>query len=403
VKRLVICGSSTRAAAESAARAGFAVTAIDGFADLDQHPAVRALSASRDFAVAPTASAMSRATQGVDCDAVVYLSPFENHTRAVTMLGSGRALWGNTVETLRSVRNPFLLARLAQRHGFAFPRVWNASNASNDPNDPNDSNDSNDSNGSWLVKPFRSGGGNRIHKWQGGRVPQSSYLQERIEGTPGSLVFVAAAGECVPLGFSRQLVGDSAFGASGFRYCGNILASVDDSQFANGHALFDAAVRLAGLVTAEFNLVGLNGIDFMARDGVPVLLEVNPRWSSSVEVAERAFQVRVFQAHADACDAGRLSPFDLTTVIQRTAAFGKAIVYAREDGFVADSSTWLSDPDVRDVPRSGQRFRAGQPVCSVFAAAPDSSSCYRALVGCAERIYRDIEHGARARRVTVAG
>ncbi len=70
---------------------------------------------------------------------------------------------------------------------------------------------------------------------------------------------------------------------------------------------------------------------------------------------------------------------------------------------MADSSAWLRDPDVRDVPRNGHRFRSGQPVCSVFAAAPDSSSCYRALVGRAERIYHDLEHGARTRRITVAG
>ena len=254
----------------------------------------------------------------------------------------------------------------------------------------------------WLIKPFRSGGGSRIRPWQGDRVPRTSYLQERLEGTPGSLVFVAAGRDCVPLGFSRQLSGDSAFGASGFRYCGNILASVDDRQFDRGGTLLDAAVRLARVVTAEFGLMGLNGVDFMAREGIPVLLEVNPRWSSSVELAERAFGATFFQAHADAC-AGVLPPFDLLSGLQRTRAFGKAIVYARADAYIADSSHWLGNPDVRDVPRSGQRLRAGQPVCSVFASAADSGSCYRALVERAERIYRQLEQGSLVRSGTAAG
>lgn len=394
MKRLVICGSSTRAAAESAACAGFSVTAVDAFADLDQHPAVRAVSASRDVAVFPTASALARAALVVDGDAAVYLSPFENHPRAVARIAAGRALWGNPPDTLRAVRDPFLLASVLRRHGFRVPRLVNDSNDSNDPNDPNVS---------WLVKPFRSGGGNRIRPWRGDRVSRTSYLQERIHGTPASLVFVAAGGECTPVVFSRQLSGDAAFGASGFRYCGNILASADDSQFDLGRALLDAAVRLARVVTSEFGLVGLNGIDFVAREGVPVLLEVNPRWSSSVEVAERAFHTTFFQAHADASGAGTLATFDLVAGLQRTSAFGKAIVYAREDGCLTDSSRWLDDPDVRDVPRSGQRFRAGQPVCSVFATAPDSSSCYRALVGRAERIYRQLEHGVPAHAVAAAG
>ena len=48
-RSVLVAGVSTRAAAESAARAGFAVTAIDAFGDLDQHASVRALSLGRSF------------------------------------------------------------------------------------------------------------------------------------------------------------------------------------------------------------------------------------------------------------------------------------------------------------------------------------------------------------------
>jgi predicted ATP-grasp superfamily ATP-dependent carboligase len=48
--RVLIAGVSVRAAAASAARAGFAVTSLDAYADADAHPAVRALSVARDFA-----------------------------------------------------------------------------------------------------------------------------------------------------------------------------------------------------------------------------------------------------------------------------------------------------------------------------------------------------------------
>ena len=388
MKHLVICGSSTRAAAESAARAGFAVTAIDAFADRDQHPAVRAMSVSTDGAPAPNASALARTAAGMRCDAAAYLSPLENHPSAVARIAAGRVLLGNPPATLRAVRDPFRLADVVRRYGFTFPRIRRS-------NDPNDSNAPNDF---WLLKPFRSGGGNRIRHWNGDPIPRTSYLQERIGGTPASLVFVAAGGRCAPIGLSRQLSGDPVFGASGFRYCGNILASVDDPQFERGGELLDAAVRLARIVTSAFGLVGLNGVDFLARGSIPVLLEVNPRWSSSVELAERAFGRSFFQAHVDAC-AGVVPTFDLASHLQRTRAFGKAIVYAREDGYVIDTARWLDDPDVRDVPRGGQRFRAGQPVCSVFASAADSASCYRALVALAARVYRQLEHDS-ARSVT---
>src|ERR1041384_6950784 len=108
--RVLVAGVSTRAIAASAARAGFDVTALDAFADRDQPPAVRAFSVSRDFHVAFTAPAAARAARPIDCDAVAFTSPFENHVHAVESLARGRRLWGNTASTLRAVRDPVRLA-----------------------------------------------------------------------------------------------------------------------------------------------------------------------------------------------------------------------------------------------------------------------------------------------------
>src|SRR5262245_46188059 len=210
VRHVLIVGVSTRAAAESAARAGFRVTSIDAFADLDQHPSVRALSMTRDFGRRFTAAAVARAARGVDADAVVYLSPFENHPAAVATLARGRALWGNPPEALRRVRDPLLVAEALRRRGF----VVAASFRSPSPGMRS---------AGYLLKPLASGGGQRIRPWRPGlSVPRGSYVQHRVHGTPGSVVFVAAWDRAAPLGVSRQLVGDPAFGASGFRYCGSI-------------------------------------------------------------------------------------------------------------------------------------------------------------------------------------
>ena len=104
--RVLVAGVSTRAAAESAARAGFAVTAIDAFGDLDQHSSVRGVSLAPHF----TARAAAVAGQTIECDAVVYLSSFENHPKAISELAEGRALWGNSPAIVRRVRDPLILA-----------------------------------------------------------------------------------------------------------------------------------------------------------------------------------------------------------------------------------------------------------------------------------------------------
>ena len=112
-----------------------------------------------------------------------------------------------------------------------------------------------------------------------------------MQGCLASVVFVAAAGRAVPFGVSRQLVGEAAFGATGYRYCGSILAASDDVQFERDAALVDAACAMARAISEEFDLAGVNGIDFVARDGVPWPIEVNPRWSASMELVERALRV----------------------------------------------------------------------------------------------------------------
>jgi predicted ATP-grasp superfamily ATP-dependent carboligase len=211
-----------------------------------------------------------------------------------------------------------------------------------------------------------------------------------VDGTPGSVAFVAAGGRAVPIGVSRQLVGEEAFGAAGYRYCGNILAPPGDAQFARDETLVHAACALARVVVAEFDLVGVNGIDFVESSGVPYAIEVNPRWSASMELVERAYDLSVFGAHAAACAAGALPEFDLVKAQKGAGAVGKAVVFARRDVEVGDTRAWLEDASVRDVPHPGERIRAGRPVCTVFAAGRDGAACHAALVRRAQGVYEQL-------------
>ena len=371
--RVLVAGVSTRAAAESAAKAGFAVTAIDAFGDLDQHPLVRSLLLPREPGAPFTAHAAADAVRDIEADAVAYLSPFENHARAVEALASGRStslragrmLWGNPPDVLRRVRDPFLMTGLLRRRGFVTPmtRVDVPPELTGKE---------------WLVKPFRSGGGQGVRLWAPGtQVVQNFYAQERIDGVPASIVFVAAGGRVVPLGVSRQLIGDVAFGASGYRYCGNLLASAGDDVLTE--PVVASAIALADCVTQEFGLIGLNGIDFIVRDEAPVAIEINPRWCASMELVEGHYGVSMFGVHAAACAAGELPSFDLARARQARSAIGKAIVFARDDVTPGDTRLWLADGMIRDVPRPGEQIAAGQPVCTVFAEAAEIYECLTRL------------------------
>jgi predicted ATP-grasp superfamily ATP-dependent carboligase len=379
-----------RAAAASAAVAGFKVTAIDAFGDRDQHPSVHSLALPRDFGVPFSARAAARAGQRVVCDAVVYLSNFENYPPEVATLAAGRTLWGNPPAVLRRVRNPLLVSEALRKRGLAAPEVSmeSASKAV----------------GRWLVKPLTSGGGHGVRRWRGATLPRGCYRQRFVNGTPGSVVFVGAGRRAVPIGLSRQLVGEAAFGSTGYRYCGSILAAAGDPQFGQDEGLAEATEALATVLAEEFNLVGVNGIDFVARDGSPFVVEVNPRWSASMELIEHAYGLSVFQAHAAACTSDTLPQFDLKRARSRGGALGKAVVFARQDVTLGDTHEWLvgraagQQTTVSDVPQSGQRIAAGRPVCTVFARGVDAAACHAELVRCAERVYADLNTWGRGKR-----
>ena len=364
-QRVLLAGVSTRAMAESAALAGYAVWSLDAFGDLDQHPDVRVVSLPRDVGVPFTVDALVRVAEQVETDAVAYLSPFENHPAAVDRLARGRTLWGNNSSVLRRVRKPGAVSRAA---GVSDPDRW-------------------------IVKPRASGGGHGVEWWSPGNpVPAGSHVEPFIDGEPGSITFVAAGGDLVALGLTRQIVGDASFGATGFRYCGSILHN-------GAHAralpqLFDSALAAARGVVAEFDLAGVNCMDFIAHGGVAVPIEINPRWSASMELVERTHGVSVFVMHSAACAKGELPTFDLALAQTDAPVSGKAILFARHDVTCGDTVAWLGDDTVRDVPHPGEHIPAGRPVCTIFASGAVADACYAGLVARANSVYETLESWA---------
>lgn len=377
--RVLLAGVSTRGFAESAARAGYEVVAVDGFGDLD----LRACAAEVRVAHGDgrfSAREAARAARAIPCDAVAYTAPFENHPPAVRALAQARALWGNPPRVLARVRNPYEIARVLASNGHRTAAVRTRRPPAHGQR-------------RWLLKPRASGGGSGITRWRPGqRVSADRYLQERIVGVPGSIVFASDGRRITPLGVSRLLVGDRAFGATGFRYCGNILWRQGASIWRPGGPELSLAVWMAEEVARRFGLVGVNGVDFVVHGRRPYLIEVNPRYTASMELIEQACGLSIFQVHVDAC-TGRLAPSypEVLRVWEGDDAFGKAVVYAKRDVIVGETRAWLEDDGVRDIPISGQRIVRGAPVCTVFARGEDPELCYSALVRRAAAVYREIE------------
>ncbi len=349
---------------------------MDAFGDLDLRALAEVflLRGEQGHRFSPRAAA--GAAQHLPGDMVAYTSNFENYPLAVARLAQGRRLLGNPPEVLRRVRDPIALMRLLRHRQFAVP-VTRATPPAGQQKA-----------GAWLLKPRRSGGGHGTSTWRSGqRAPRSHYLQQRIGGMTGSVVFAADGRRSVPLGLSRQLVGDSHFGASGFRYCGSLVGP-PAALFPGQTGVFEIATELAAAVVAEFGLVGLNGIDFVARSGVAYPIEVNPRYSASMELLERSLGLSIFNLHVAACQGDLPPEPSLPSHVE-----GKAIVYAKRDVTMGDTRRWLRRPSLADIPHPGEKVRRGRPICTVFASGHDAAACYRLLLRRASRVYQAAQSG----------
>jgi predicted ATP-grasp superfamily ATP-dependent carboligase len=368
--RVLIVGFSTRALAESAVRAGWECVSVDAFGDLDQKARAENIALTRDLGRAYSAPAAVAVGRRFSVDVAAYVGNLENHPAAVRRLAEGRELLGNSPATLVETRDVAKLARAVRRAGAQVPTTRGPSSSA-------------PRSGEWLRKPARGGGGSGVRRFvAGAKLRSGEIVQERVMGTLASASFAADGRRAVLLGLAEGLAGDSAFGASGYRYCGSLFPLPASAELL---AKLDA---VAQATTRAFGLRGVNGIDFVLRDGEPVVLELNPRYSASMELVERSFGPSVFEIHAAACRGTLPEPW---APKDSTETLGKAVLWAKRDLVIGDTRSWMKRDDVRDVPHPGERIPRGRPVCTVFARGRDVAACRLRLAEAAAAIEQGIE------------
>ena len=145
-------------------------------------------------------------------------------------------------------------------------------------------------------------------------------------------------------------------------------------------------------------LTGLIGIDFIlprtskqARGHSPVILEVNPRPTATMELFER--RTGRSQAGTHLASLGFQLPRETTTLQRRSNMYwGKAVLFANKSLNVSSSverhllkcssrmtGCELGWPMVSDLPCSGTIIQPGYPVVSVFGCAESPRRALRML------------------------
>ena len=341
MQRIGVIGASVRAAAQSLRRAGYEPIAADLFGDVDLCQIAEVTRIS-DY---PAQFADWMRNQQLD--AWIYTGALENSPELVDELAEVCPLWGNSGKLLRELRDPFWLASECEAIDIAFPETIRSSEKIK---------------GGWLAKSYRHSSGAGISKlvetkdWYQAHE-DGWFAQREISGRPCSAAYLIDDEQAWLLGFASHLTNDEP--EWGFR--GAVVTTPSQSQF--------TTLRTIGTWLHQLGCQGVVGVDFIDSNNELWLLEINPRYTSTVELHESTNGIDCF--HAETIRDNH------TKVINH---WGKVVYYAKRSSVVDQRlHSWLENLEhgflVADIPHPGTTIETAQPVLTLMASIPANEPC----------------------------
>lgn len=399
-RRIHLIGGSVRAAAEDARRSGYEIVAMDHFGDADLLAA---------------------------CDRWIHLPRTDAWPGLLadphsTVVPTGGFDWPQTAspphagliafpskDAFDEMRSPKVLAELANRSGIRFPVTIEASDVASFMN----GNSYSDKSYSWLIKPYAGTGGLGIRSPLPpetspieDQVRSGEYLQQRITGRPIGVNFISrfrsGRYETRMLGIFAGLTHRKnadhrwLYGGS----IGPLPWSVLHRENGPHESNVSNLITLGNNIAERFQLVGLFNVDLMlASDQSLSLLEINPRYSASMELLPAAGSLIDCHLAAYQSQAGVITEQQADQRFAKLGPVGDPISYNKDFGVackrilyatkparfdrsvsqINDSVRDLVEPlslevTFHDLPASSDTIPSGYPVMTIIARLPVSKS-----------------------------
>ncbi len=394
IQSVLVVGIDTVALVTSAKKAGYNVFAADYFGDQDlKKTCIESLSITTqmvgkscgflktNFSPHTFLDLTKKLLAKHEIDAALLASGLEETPLILRKLKKLIPIIGNQPKTIEKVRNKPNFFQELKRIGINHPKTVLAENleeakrAVKDIGYPT------------IAKPATTLGGIGIRKIRNGSelskiFPQIAsanhgvLIQEFIPGIHSSVSFLASKEDAKILTLNEQLLGTKEVGQrEPFGYCGNIVPASNYSAF------MDVCREIVRKIASHFKLMGSNGIDLViSKDGVPYVVEVNPRFQGTLECVERVLGINLVYSHMKACIEGQLSLIkrDIQTFCIRL------IMYAHQQSVAPKLDDFR---EVRDIPLVGTIIEEGEPLCSVVIEGRTRSATLKKAVKLAEFIY----------------
>lgn len=394
LENLLLVGLDLVALAKSAKTLGFKVYAADFFGDYDlakacdayrailrQEPEKSCGKIEDQFNPKHFVGLVRELLKEKLLDAMLLSSGLDDSFEVLDELDELVPILGNKPETFRRVRDKHRFFRELERLNLAYPNtaivesLEDAWKAAKDIGYP------------VVVKPLSGFAGANIRKAENpkelkeefkicSKIDGEAIIQKYIEGIHASISFLSSKNGVKILSINEQLLGLRELGQlEPFGFCGNIVPLMVSAD------IFQKCLELTEKIALHFGLLGSNGIDFvLSKDGIPYVIEVNPRFQATFECVERVLGINLVEAHINACLNNYLPDIRL----EDGKHCVRLILYARNRVKAGDLTGLMW---VRDVPFPQTIIEKGEPLCSVVVEAERREDALKEAMEKAELIY----------------
>lgn len=382
---MILAGASCRAAAQCAQRAGYVPVVFDDFQDRDL------IECAICFPCSAFSEWIDRIAPMVPHAVAMIAGGMENRPDLILGLQNAKFHLGVDPGSMQVLRDPRCWQRWASESGLLFPETrWPEQG-------PPGHSDAAESHPTWLTKSTCSAGGLGVASWDPRIDPPApssttQLWQQRLSGISVGVSYLATSSANHGLGAASAWDRTWPWSATPFLYRGSVGPfPIDPSTEVR---LNDFGER----VRRETGIRGLWGADWMVNADGWWLLEINPRWSASMELLDAGASIPWVELHVRALLGDALDAKLAEHAAQRTShlpnrARAKAIVYATSDWSLADEDVaWMwerrwrfAGPDgldgsgFADIPATADRLVRGVPVLSCMAQGPDVASVEAAV------------------------
>ncbi len=340
--KILIIGNSTRSVVCSARKAGYTVYALDRFGDVDM---LTCAHRAEFFEGMPEKRLYELAASFGKFDFVILGPGFEK-------LKLGNTL-NNRLSVIEEVNDKLKITEKLSSIGMPHPETRTLEKAS-------------ELEFPLMVKPrFGSGGirnllirsAEELVAFKDRNDADEFIVQEFIEGIPCSASLISTGSKAAVIALNEQLIGVPWLTRMPFAYCGNVTPF--HTKFNN------EMIQYATRIAIEFNLVGSNGVDFIATEKGVFVIEINPRFQGSLDTVELSTGINIFDSHVKSF-AGKL-PEPAETI----CFAAKAIVYANSNITIDKKiskilTEYMGKGRATDIPQEGWAVRPDEPVATLI-------------------------------------